>query len=70
MLLAKSTKSFVKAYFDNEVAYHKAAIAAVETVLIPQATNAELKGLLQNVIPALKAHLEQAEMIQKMFASK
>jgi putative membrane protein len=45
-------------------------IAAVETVLLPQATNGELKGLLQNVVPALKAHLEHAEMIQKMFASK
>jgi len=45
-------------------------IAAVETVLIPQATNAELKGLLQNVVPAVKAHFEHAEMVQKMFAAK
>lgn len=68
MLLAKSAKDFDKAYIDNEVAYHKAVIAAVETVLIPQATNGELKGLLQNVVPALKAHLEHAEMVQKMFS--
>ena len=70
MLRSKSAQAFDKAYIDNEVVYHKAVIAAVETVLIPQATNEELKGLLQNVVPALKAHLEHAEMVQKMFASK
>jgi putative membrane protein len=70
MLRSKSAKAFDKAYIDNEVAYHKAVIAAVETVLIPQATNAELKALLQNVVPALRAHLDHALMVQKMFASK
>ena len=70
MLLATPAASFDKTYIDNEVAYHKAVISAVETVLIPQATNQELKTLLQNVIPTLKAHLEHAQMVQKMFASK
>jgi putative membrane protein len=70
MLQSKSAKTFDKAYIDNEVGYHKAVIAAVETVLIPQADNAELKGLLQNVVPALRAHLEHAEMVQKTFAGK
>ncbi len=70
MLLAKSAKSFDKAYIDNEVNYHKAVIAAVQTVLIPQASNEELKGLLQNAIPALQAHLEHTQMVQKMVATK
>jgi len=39
----------------------------VETVLIPDASNAELKELLQKVLPVLKTHLEHAEMVQKMF---
>jgi putative membrane protein len=69
-LRATSAQNFDKLYIDNEVAYHKAVISAVETILIPQATNAELKALLQNVVPALKAHLTHAEMIQKMFATK
>ena len=64
-LLAKSGTAFDNAYINNEVAYHKAVIAAVETVLIPQSSNAELKQLLQNVVPALKTHLEHAEMLQK-----
>lgn len=70
-LQAKSTKSFDRAYIDNEVAYHKAVIGAVEKLLIPETENGELKELLKNIVPALKAHLAHAEMIQKKFnASK
>jgi putative membrane protein len=65
MLEAKSGDTFDKAYVDNEVAYHKAVIDAVEGLLIPETDNAELKTLLQDVVPALKAHLSHAEMIQK-----
>lgn len=64
-LSTKSGKEFDKAYIDNEVAYHKAVIDAVQNVLIPQAQNNELKQLLQNVMPALKTHLEHAQMVQK-----
>jgi len=67
MLESKSGKAFDKAYIDNEVAYHKAVISVIETVLIPEAQNAELKALLQKVLPAFHAHLEHAEMIQKMY---
>jgi putative membrane protein len=64
-LRSKSAKDFDKAYIDNEVAYHKAVIAAVEGLLIPETENAELKSLLQNVLPALRTHLAHAEMVQK-----
>jgi len=64
-LRAKSGKAFDKAYIDNEVAYHKAVIAAVSGLLIPQSQNAELKGLLEKVLPALNTHLAHAEMVQK-----
>ncbi len=67
MLESKSGKAFDKAYIDNEVAYHKAVISAIETVLIPEAQNAELKAFLQKVLPAFHAHLEHAEMIQKNY---
>ena len=63
-LRSKSGKTFDKAYIDNEVAYHKAVIAAVEGLLIPETDNGELKSLLQNVVPALKTHLEHAVMVQ------
>jgi len=66
-LSSKSGDAFNKAYINNEVAYHKAVIDEVQNVLIPDATNAELKALLQKVLPILKTHLEHAEMVQKMF---
>jgi len=64
-LKAKKGVAFDKAYISNEVAYHKAVIGAVETLLIPQAKNAELKALLVKVMPALKEHLAHAEMLNK-----
>lgn len=67
MLNSKSGKAFDKAYIDNEVAYHRSVIEAVENVLIPQAQNEELKALLVKVMPTLKTHLEHALMTQKEF---
>lgn len=64
LLNSKSGNSFNKAYIDNEVAYHKAVIAVVENLLIPETDNKDLKDLLQNVAPALKTHLEHASMLQ------
>lgn len=64
---AKSGAAFNKAYIDNEVAYHKAVIGAVENVLIPETENSELRELLQTVVPALKSHLMHAEMLQKNY---
>jgi putative membrane protein len=64
-LKAKSGAAFDKAYAQNEVAYHKAVIAAVDNTLIPDAQNAELKSLLQSVSPVLHTHLEHAEMVVK-----
>ena len=64
MLQSKSGADFDKAYVDNEVAYHKAAIDLVQNTLIPDATNPELKSLLQSALPIFKGHLEHAEKIQ------
>jgi putative membrane protein len=62
--LAKlSGSSFDKAYMDNEVAYHGAVISAIEDVLVPNTQNAELKQLLQAVLPALRAHQQHAQQL-------
>ncbi len=58
-------EEFDKEYIDNEVAYHEKVIAAVESLLIPQARNAELKSLLEEVLPVLEGHLEHAKMVRK-----
>jgi len=69
-LKAKKGAAFDRAYVNNEVNYHRAVISTVEKVLIPQSDNAELKSLLQSVMPVLRAHLEHAEMLQKKLAVK
>lgn len=58
-----SGSEFDKWYVNNEVDYHKFAIGAVEDILIPSASNAELKALLQSAVPNFKTHLEHAEML-------
>ena len=63
-LKALKGEAFDKAYIDNEVAYHKAVIDAVSTVLIPNAQNAELKSALQGAAPLFQGHLQHAEKIQ------
>ncbi|MGH8173327.1 MAG: DUF4142 domain-containing protein [Rhodanobacteraceae bacterium] len=52
---------FDRAYLENEVAYHKQVIGAINDVLIPNAQNAELKKMLVDVTPAFQAHLAHAE---------
>lgn len=64
MLNSKSGSDFDTAYINNEVAYHKAAIGVVENTLIPDATNPELKSLLESALPIFKGHLAHAEKIQ------
>lgn len=60
--------AFDKAYIDNEVAYHAQVIDAMDKVLIPGASNAELKSLLMKVRPAFVAHLAHAKLLQASLA--
>jgi putative membrane protein len=57
-------KAFDKSYIDHEVAYHEAVLAAIDTTLLPNVKNAELKETLIKVRPAFVAHLEHARQIQ------
>jgi putative membrane protein len=55
--------AFDKAYVSNEVAYHKAVDGALETTLIPSASNAELKSLLQTGLKIFQGHEQHAEHV-------
>jgi putative membrane protein len=57
-------KAFDRAYVDREVAYHQAVIDALNEVLVPNTSNAELKKLLVDVRPAFEAHLAHAKKLQ------
>jgi putative membrane protein len=60
--LAKlSGAAFDKAYVANEVAYHKTVNGALEKTLIPNASNGELKSLLQTGLKIFQGHEQHAE---------
>ena len=62
--LAKlSGAAFDKAYVANEVAYHKTVNGALQTQLIPSASNPELKGLLQTGLKIFQGHEQHAEHV-------
>jgi len=58
-----SGPAFDKAYIANEVAYHKQVNSALETQLIPNANNAELKSLLQTGLKIFQGHEQHAERV-------
>ncbi|RTM06460.1 MAG: DUF4142 domain-containing protein [Hyphomicrobiales bacterium] len=57
---------FDKAYIENEVAYHKQVNGALETLLIPSASNAELKSLLETGLKIFEGHEQHAEHVAGM----
>jgi putative membrane protein len=60
-----SGAEFDRAYIDNEVTFHQAVLDAIDNTLIPNAQNAELKTLIQQVRPAIDGHLKMAQGIQQ-----
>ena len=57
--------AFDRAYIDNEVAYHKTVNGALESTLIPNSKNGELKSLLQTGLTLFKEHQAHAEQVAK-----
>jgi len=55
--------AFDKAYTENEVAYHKTVNGALESMLIPSASNAELKDLLGTGLKIFQGHQQHAEHV-------
>lgn len=60
----RGRQAFDRAYIDREIAYHQAVLDALDGLLIPTTDNADLKALLQQVRPAVAAHLGHAKMIR------
>ena len=58
--------AFDKAYVENEVAYHKTVDGALESTLIPSASNGELKSLLQTGLKIFQGHEQHAEHVSAM----
>ena len=62
-LMSKSGAAFDTAYVSHEVAFHRAAIDAVKTTLLPAAKCAALQTHLKDVLPAFENHLSQTELL-------
>jgi putative membrane protein len=60
-----SGAAFDKAYADNEVEYHKTVNGALESTLIPSASNPDLKELLQTGLKIFQGHQQHAEQVAK-----
>lgn len=64
-LMSLSGESFDKAYAREEVAFHRSAIEAVRSALLPAATCPALKTHLQSVLPAFEHHLTMTEAMER-----
>jgi putative membrane protein len=62
--------AFDRAYMDREVGYHQAVLEALDGLLIPTTSNADLKKLLVDVRPAIAAHLAHAKRLQGSLVAK
>lgn len=60
-----SGAAFDREYINNEVAYHKTVNGALESTLIPNSKNGELKSLLQTGLTLFKEHETHAEQVAK-----
>jgi putative membrane protein len=69
-LLSLDGGTFDKAYAQNEAAFHRSAIDAVRTTLLPAATCPALKAHLSQALPAFEHHLAQTEMVERKLADK
>lgn len=63
-LTAKKGKDFDKTYVDQEVAFHQTVLDTIDTTLIPNAKNEDLKALIEKVRPNIQAHLDHAKHLQ------
>ena len=53
----------IAAYIAHEVAYHQVVNAALQDLLIPSASNPDLKALLETGLKIFQGHLAHAQML-------
>lgn len=68
-LRSKSGAEFDRAYLKHEIAFHKDAINAVRTILMPQARSPKLRQHFAKVLPAFEHHLAQTEEVARQLGA-
>lgn len=56
---------FDEAFLKNDLAFHDGAVHAVREVLLPAATNPDLRALLTAVLPGFEGHLKMTRDVAK-----
>ena len=56
---------FNKIYINQEIIFHKKVLDTIDSILIPNVKNAELKQLLEKIRPAFNSHLKHAIRVQE-----
>jgi putative membrane protein len=69
-LLARSGADFDRAYISNELSFHRAAIEAVQSVLLAQAHDAALQAHFRDVLPHFEHHLAETERVARELGLK
>jgi putative membrane protein len=62
-------KDFDKAYIDAQVSEHQKLLDALNDKLIPSVKNPDLKAYLNQILPHVGRHLQEAQEIQRTVAS-
>ena len=70
MLETAPSADFDQQYIDSQIEAHRKLLNSLDTELIPQAINPELKAHLQSVRPKVQQHLQQAQSIRQTLASQ
>lgn len=55
---------FDRLYIDNQITAHQQALDTFDRLLVPNASNAELRTLITNVRPTFQTHLDQAKKVR------
>jgi len=64
-LVGRSGADFDRAYISHELAFHRAAIDAVRSVLLPQAQDTTLQAHFRDVLPHFEHHLAETERVAR-----
>jgi putative membrane protein len=67
--LADSTADHGDVYLEGQIAVQRQLIGSLDSVLIPSATTPALRQVLQDLRPAMVAHLQRAEQIKQFLAT-
>jgi putative membrane protein len=64
-LSSLSQTEFNKTYINQEVIFHEQVLVTIDSLLIPNAKNEELRRLLGKIKPAFFSHLQHAKRVQE-----